>query len=148
MTLNPRPLRSVALALGLLALAWAVAAATQAPQWQPWSPDVLEQARQGGRLVLIDLAADWCAACRKMDETGFRDPRVLGMLEGHYVAVRADIDRDGELSRRFGGLGVPALVILDDQGKEIIARRGYLEPDWLYWMLVAVADNPDPEAHR
>lgn len=98
--------------------------------------------------MLLDVRADWCAACRKMEETGFRDARVLDTLVHHYVAVQADIDRDPEIARRYGDSGVPAVVILAPDGTEIIRRAGYLEPDWLYWLLLAVAQDPNPDSHR
>lgn len=158
---STRPWRAglVIAALLLLLPVSGTGAGAVMPSWQPWSPEVIAQAHRTGRLVLIDVAADWCAACRKMDETGFRDPRVLDTLGRHYVAVRGDIDRDPEIMRRYGDFGVPAVVILDGEGTEIIRRRGYLEPDWLYWLLSAVADDPSnrkrslvrgdpsPEAH-
>jgi uncharacterized protein len=118
------------------------------PDWQPSLAAAFDQARRDGRLVLVDVRADWCAACRKMDETGFRDPRVLATLGSHYVAAQGDIDRDPEIMCRYGDFGVPAVVILNADGTEIIRRRGYLEPDWLYWLLSAVADDPSPEAHQ
>ncbi|MDP1904762.1 MAG: thioredoxin family protein [Pseudomonadota bacterium] len=132
----------------LLTLMSAAQAGAGQPDWQAWSPRVFEQAKREGRLVLLDVKAEWCVACRKMDATGFRDPRVLDTLRQRYVPVRADIDREPEIMKRYGARGVPAVVILDGEGREIIQRRGYLEPDWLYWLLVAVADDPRPEAHR
>jgi thiol:disulfide interchange protein len=134
------------------ALFFAVTAAAHAgasrPDWRSWSPQAFEEAERNGRLVLLAVKAEWCAACRRMDAAGFRDPRVLDTLRRHYVAVRADIDREPEIMRRYGARGVPAVIVLDAAGNEIIQRRGYLEPDWLYWMLAAVADDPDPGAHR
>ena len=132
----------------LIAVTVTAHAETARPDWRPWSPQAFEQARRDGRLVLLDVKAEWCAACRRMDETGFSDPRVLDTLRRHYIPVRADIDREPDIMQRYGARGVPALVILDAAGNEIMQRRGYLEPDWLYWMLVAVADDPDPKAHR
>lgn len=140
-------LRSIGCAL-LFAVVATAQAETAQPDWQPWSPQAFAQARRDGRLVLLDVKAEWCAACRRMDAVGFSDPRVLETLRRHYIPVRADIDREPEIMQRYGARGVPALVILDAGGNEIMQRRGYLEPDWLYWMLLAVADDPNPEAHR
>lgn len=136
-------------ALGLGAFAGSAwAAESTAPAWQEWSPRVFEQARRESRLVLLDVAAEWCQLCRKMDLTTYRDPKVLEAIQRRYIPVRADVDRVAEIKQRYGAYGVPAVVILDGGGNEIIRRRGYLTPEWLYWMLVAVADNPDPAAHR
>ncbi len=37
------------------------------PQWNSWSPEVFEQARRDGKLILVGLVADWCSFCKKMD---------------------------------------------------------------------------------
>jgi uncharacterized protein YyaL (SSP411 family) len=140
----------------VLGLAFLIACQTPAlaepdaagPDWRSWSPQVFAQAKNDGRLVLLEVKAEWCAACRKMEASGFRDPRVLETIDRHYLPVRADIDQEPEIMRRYGEGGVPGVVILNADGVEILARHGYLEPDWLYWLLLAVADDPRPEAHR
>jgi thiol:disulfide interchange protein len=134
--------------LALLSMAGAWAGEPRAIDWQAWSPQVFEQARREQRLVLLDVVAEWCRLCKKMELTAYRDPRALELIRHRYLPVRADVDRVAEIKRRYGAYGVPAVVIFDAEGNEIIRRRGYLEPEWLYWMLVAVADNPDPKAHR
>ncbi len=116
--------------------------------WQSWSEAVFEQARREGRLVLLDLTAQWCRFCRKMDETTYRDPRVVATIARAYVAVRADEEAFPELGRRYQNFGRPATIIFDAKGREIIKRRGYLRPQWMNWLLEAVAQNPLPEAHR
>ena len=58
----------------LVAVTWSVAATEQgAVQWQAWSAGLLQQAQQEERLVLLDLTAEWCQFCRKMDEVTYRD---------------------------------------------------------------------------
>ncbi len=132
--------------LGLFGIAASVAAGS--PEWREWSPQVFEQARREKRLVLLDIVAEWCQLCKKMDLTTYRDSKVRELIGQRYVAVRADIDKVPDIQRRYGDYGVPAVVILNNEGVEIIKRRGYLEPEWLYWLLVEVADDPRPEAHR
>ncbi|MCR4300081.1 MAG: DUF255 domain-containing protein [Sulfuricaulis sp.] len=147
-------MRVTGLGFGILVVATlnllgaAAAGEAGSPGWREWSPQVFEQARRESRLVLLDVVAEWCQLCKKMDLTAYRDPKVLGLIGQRYIAVRADIDKEPEIRQRYGDYGVPAVVILDGGGNEIIRRRGYLTPEWLYWMLVAVADNPDPAAHR
>ncbi|MEN8217401.1 MAG: DUF255 domain-containing protein [Pseudomonadota bacterium] len=115
-------------------------------KWQKWSPKVFEQARREGRLVLLNLTAEWCQFCRKMDETSYRSPQVINIIMHNYIPVRAETN--SALAKRYENYGRPTTVIFDGNGIEIIKRQGYLRPQWLLWLLEAVAQNPSPEAHR
>lgn len=136
-------LRGLLLAVAVLSNA-AVLGAEGSPAWREWSPGVFDEARAAGRLVLLDLRAEWCQWCRKMEATTYRDPRVLEVLGEHYIAVRADIEAEPELARRYEGYGPPATAIFDADGGELVRKRGYLRPQWMLWMLQAVAE-PAPE---
>lgn len=116
--------------------------------WVPWSPDVLVRARNEGRLVLVDLTAEWCKYCKKMDATTYRDPQVVDMINRDFIAVRADEKDQSGLAQRYRQVGRPGTVILNSEGVELIARTGYLKPQWMLWLLQAVIQNPVAEAHR
>ncbi|MCP4410273.1 MAG: DUF255 domain-containing protein [Gammaproteobacteria bacterium] len=140
-----------ALMLGLITSGgWATDSNTKEPilDWQVWSPAVFGQARNEERLVLLDLVAEWCQFCRKMDQTTYLDPRVIDVIKHNYIPVRADQDAYPELAKRYEDYGRPATVIFDGNGTELIKREGYLRPQWMVWLLEAVAQNPSPEAHR
>lgn len=116
--------------------------------WQKWSPSAFNKARKENKLVLLDLTAKWCTYCKKMDQVTYRDPRVTRMIRNHYIPVRADEAEYPSLARRYAKLGRPTTVIYSGDGTEIIKRRGYLKPQWMAWLLEAVAGNPDPSEHR
>lgn len=107
--------------------------------WRTWSPEVFEQAQREGRLVLVDLGADWCAFCKKMDAVTYSDPAVLDAITRDYIPVRADPEKHRQLPRRFNDYRRPSTVILKADGAEIIKKQGYLEPQLMLWMLQAVA---------
>ncbi len=109
------------------------------PQWRTWSPEVFEQARRDNRLVLVDLVADWCSFCKKMDRTTYRDPAVLDAIDESYIPVRADPEKHPQLPPRFADYGRPSTVILAPDGSEVLKKQGYLKPQWMLWTLQAVA---------
>ena len=110
-------------------------------QWQRWSPEVFERAEREGRLVLVDLVAEWCAFCKKMDATTYRDAGVLKAIGDGYIPVRADPEKDSGLPARFVSYGRPSTVILTPDGGEILKKQGYLKPQWMLWTLQAVAQE-------
>jgi len=112
------------------------------PDWQLWSDKIVSQAKQENRLILIDLTAKWCRYCKKMDQTTYKDKAVIEELQQHYIAIRADEEKFPELAKRFANVGRPGTIILDSNGKQLLAKSGYLKPQWMLWMLQGtVSDN-------
>ena len=85
----------------------------------------LARAEAAGRFVMLDFYADWCVACKEMEESTFRDPRVLAAL-GAVRILRADVTAydaaDQALMRRLGILGPPAILFF---GPDRMERRRY-----------------------
>lgn len=117
-------------------------------QWRSWSEGLLSEAGNHGRLLLLDLTAPWCVFCRRMKTVTYPDPGVEAVIQAHYIPVRIDDVEHPQIASRYADYGRPASVVLDANGREVIRRSGYLEPQLMAWMLEAVARNPDPGAHR
>ena len=87
--------------------------------WREWSKAAFEEAREKGKLVLLDLTASWCHWCHVMDERTYADPEVARMIVDHFVPVRVDIDRRPDISERYNRGGFPTTAFLSDQGESI-----------------------------
>lgn len=110
--------------------------------WQPYSPDILNQARQEGRPVILDFYAEWCVPCHELERYTFSDERVIEATEP-FLTVRADVtdyeslDSEGlslesePLRRQFNMIALPTVVFIDAQGNEVQEARvtGYLDPE-------------------
>jgi len=116
--------------------------------WKRWTPKVFEQAKKENRLLLVDFAAEWCQFCKKMDKTTWLDARVQASINEHYIPVRVDDEVDPEIAEKYRSYGRPVIVVLNGDGTEIAKKRGYLKPQWMYWTLEGIAQNPTPEANR
>ena len=85
----------------------------------------LARAEAAGRYVMLDFYADWCVSCKELEESTFRDPRVLAALGGVRV-LRADVTAydaaDQALMKRLGVLGPPAILFFGPDREE---RRRY-----------------------
>jgi len=85
----------------------------------------LARAEAAGRYVMLDFYADWCVSCKELEESTFRDPRVLAALGGVRV-LRADVTAydaaDQALMKRLGILGPPAILFF---GPDRVERRRY-----------------------
>lgn len=110
----------VAFVAGLVAFA-----SLQRPgiEWEPYSPERVEQAIADGTPVMMDFYADWCVPCLELDRVTFTDSRVVQESE-NFVRLKVDLTQfDSEeseaLRRRYEVAGVPTIVFLDPTGEEI-----------------------------
>jgi thioredoxin:protein disulfide reductase len=51
--------------------------------------------------LVVDAWAEWCAACLKMDETVWKDERVVKLLNNDFIAVKLDFTRSSPLMEEF-----------------------------------------------
>ena len=126
------------------ALGLARAGEADAVAWQPWSEAAFAKAKAERKFVILDLEAVWCHWCHVMDETTYRDPRVVSLMGSRYVALRVDQDSRPDLANRYEDYGWPATIVFAADGSEIVRRRGYLAPDQMASMLQAIIDDPSP----
>lgn len=104
----------------------------------------LDVALAAGRPTVLDFYADWCVSCREMDDTTWRDARVVRALAGS-TPLRADVTRgtpaDRALLSRFGLYGPPGIILFDASGRERDRIIGYLDADALIRRLAAAGKD-------
>jgi uncharacterized protein YyaL (SSP411 family) len=137
--MNPRILIA---ALALFAAARGYA--SDAIAWEPWSDSAFTRAKAEHKFVIMDLEAVWCHWCHVMDETTYKDPKVIALMGERYVCVRVDQDSRPDLANRYEDYGWPATIVFAADGSEIVRRRGYVNPSQMASMLQAIIDDPSP----
>jgi thiol:disulfide interchange protein len=116
--------------------------------WQPSTAAIYAQAKQQNKLVFLDLTAEWCLFCKKMDETTYRDAEVVAYINEHFLPVRVSDEGEGELIEQYRRHARPGTVMLNADGIEILHKRGYLNAQLMLWMMMAVVQDPSPEVHK
>jgi thiol:disulfide interchange protein DsbD len=136
----------IALASMLLVagVAFAIPNRKSVVQWQPYDAAALAKAKASGKPVIIDFYADWCLPCKELDEKTFSDKRVEAELD-RFVRVKANLtvaadEKTKVLTKQYGIVGMPTIVLLDASGHEVQGARlmGFEPPDKFLTRVAAV----------
>ena len=92
-----------------------------------------QQLAQSSKPVMLDLYADWCVECKRMEATTFQDPSVVKALN-NILTVQIDLSKNTQqhkdFLKHFGLFGPPTMLFFDSQGKEHQQHRliGMIDP--------------------
>lgn len=99
--------------------------------------------KKNKKKIFIDVYTTWCGWCVKMDNSTFKDPAIVEVMNKYFLPVKFNAEqkdsvvyngttyrntgRTHELAVTLlkGQLGYPAFVILDTDGKTITTVKGY-----------------------
>ena len=91
-------------------------------------------------LVMLDLYADWCVACKEFEKETFSDPSVQKAF-GDMLLLQVDMTKNSEenraLMKKYKVLGLPTILFFNRDGKEIEGSRvnGFMPPvEFLQWI--------------
>ncbi len=91
----------------------------------------LEVAKSSNKLVLANMSAIWCPACRKLDKQVFSDERVKAKLNQDFVYARIEYGSpEGEgFMQNYSVTGFPTLLILNAKGEKLVQLPINYEPE-------------------
>ena len=96
--------------------------------------EAVAQANDEGRMVMVDLYADWCVACKEFEHYTFPDAKVQSEFS-HYQLIQVDLTNSDnktiELMEEYTVFGLPSILFFNSQGKELTTQRvtGFLNAE-------------------
>jgi thiol:disulfide interchange protein len=86
----------------------------------------LVKARRTHKRIILDFGGDWCGDCQVLD-IYFHQPQNAALLNKYFIKVNVNIgheDANVDIARKYGVPlhGVPALAVLDRNGKLLFAQ--------------------------
>jgi len=89
---------------------------------------VLDRATEEGKIVFIDMYADWCLPCKVMDADVFGDQATADFMNANFInyKVNGEKGEGPDLVVLFGVEGYPTQLFLDNRGNIIEKNLGSL----------------------
>jgi thiol:disulfide interchange protein len=103
----------------------AVDAAPDGIAWEPTYAQALDKAKADNKPLMMDLYADWCGPCRKLDTETWGDPKVREAASG-FVCVKVNVDNDQATAEKYGANAIPLVVFLKPDGTESDRSVGFV----------------------
>lgn len=118
--------------------------------WSKYSDEALDRAKAEGKPVIIDFFADWCAACKELDQFTFSESSFAEKSKS-FALLRFDATRDSaeleKLRRKYGIVGLPTIIFHSADGtwrKDLTLTEFEKIGPFLRRMDEALKENPAP----
>lgn len=121
-------LRRLIAALGALAF-FAASGSTSAQEIQ-WRTDynaAWREACQCSRPLFVDVGSEACIWCRRLEESVFREPDVIRLLNEKFVPVKLDGNQNPKFVQSLGIRAYPTMVFGTSDGKVLGITEGYVD---------------------
>ncbi|MHC4563506.1 MAG: thioredoxin family protein [Planctomycetota bacterium] len=105
--------------------------------WLTSFDDALAEAKQIGKVVMLDFTgSDWCGWCKKLEAEVFTTQAFNDYATRNLVLVTVDFpkrrelpkaqqEQNSKLAGKYGVQGVPTLIFINAGGREL-GRMGYV----------------------
>ncbi|TDI80680.1 MAG: DUF255 domain-containing protein, partial [Caldithrix sp.] len=95
---------------------------TEHVNWQPYAEQLVAQAANEGKPILIDFYADWCIPCKQIEKKLFTQPEIIEKSE-RFLALKGDLTKENSqdvqgLRLKYKVHGVPTIILIDGNGNE------------------------------
>jgi uncharacterized protein len=131
-----RALGAWLLALAAIAAAFPLAEATaiddyprgSSIDWIAFEPSLFARSRAENRPLFLYFHGQWCTWCRDFQEQSLEHPEIAARIQRDFLPVLIDLDRRRDLFTRYGGRGLPFVVLLDAHGDVQVRFTGHVGP--------------------
>ena len=69
--------------------------------WKAWNNNVLEEAKNTNKLLLISVGYSACHWCHVMEHESFEDQEVADIMNAHYISIKVDREERPDIDQVY-----------------------------------------------
>ena len=109
--------------------------------WHSYKEGMSLAKKKENKRVYLHFYTDWCNFCKEMDQTTFRNPSIIKMLNKDFVAIRVNTNKETKVAGKYNIRPVPDNWFLSADGKKLRNFLGYFEADQFVTVIRYVNEN-------
>ncbi len=98
---------------------------SQSISWQSSIQGAVDDAKRAGLPLLIQVSAEWCPHCVRMERETYTDPRLTSAISQRYVAVSVDADQQRKFIQQMGIQSLPTTLVVAPDLRILDRLQGY-----------------------
>jgi tetratricopeptide (TPR) repeat protein len=98
-------------------------------RWRTDYAAAVKEAHEKNLPLAIDIGTVNCYWCKKLDESTFRDPRIIGIMNERYVPLKLDGEKEPSLVQHLGIVSYPTIVLASPDKRILDIVKGFEEAD-------------------
>ncbi len=101
--------------------------------WEYYTESTYESALDNNQKMIIDFYADWCIPCKELDALTFSNDKVI-LASKDFTNLKVDMtktlsDETEKVRKKFNIKGMPTVLIIDSNGKEVKRITGFVNAE-------------------
>ena len=109
-------------------------------EWQSYS-DGIARGKFEKKKIFLHFYADWCSACKTMDNLTFKDPGVIASLNKDFIPIKVDVDQQKQTSAMYRVQLLPDTWFIGENTDIIGHQPGYISPEQLKIIFNSILDG-------
>lgn len=95
--------------------------------------DVVSLAKKRHQYIFVDAFTSWCAPCKLLRSTTFKEEKAASYFNAHFVNYSIDMEKgEGiELAKQWEVEAYPTLLFFDPSGKMVLKQVGFVNGEQL-----------------
>jgi thiol:disulfide interchange protein len=88
----------------------------------------LAKAKRANKVVFIDFYTTWCAPCKVMEQSVFRDEDVANYMNENCISIRVNAEKGKGPDRKleYAVDAYPTMLVYNPNGDEVARKQGSL----------------------